>query len=146
MSNCPVIIYEVRNGRYTPLAELQRNDGVERDAWGNPRPFVVRSESPIGEEVIVTKPGDQNEGREGPIWSVYESSGNEGEAEEVVEVWFEDGIRNYGWDDLEETGGRSIDISNLPEIRPDNGGITPSTTTCDEVGYQHPYHIHPKNQ
>lgn len=141
MSNYPVIFYEFRNGRYTPLARLQRNDGVPRDAWGNPKPYIVDSPSPVGDEVVVTKPGDPNEGREGPIWNVIiDGSSKEGEEKETVEVWFEDGIQGYGWDDLEYTGD-SIDISNFPEIRPNSPGTTAPTTTCDEIYYEHPYHI-----
>lgn len=79
---------------------------------GAQSPFTPEYER--GEVVGIDLPGDRNHGRDGPIWSVPVKP------TDPYEVWFEDGIRPYPHDSLEDQEYRfdPKKMDALPEIRP----------------------------
>lgn len=110
---------------------LERGEIVEVDWAGDPDHGV---------------PGDPNHGRAGPVWS------DVADKDDKVEVWFEDGIQEYRQDQVKTTGefwdGEQMD--KLPENPGAKSGakmtLTPSVVSmAQEVRYEHPYRIHPKN-
>lgn len=79
--------------------------------YGEPNASVVVQ---VGDEVEVSKEGDSNNGREGPVVDIVW----EGEVSPVAEVWFEDGRKRYGPEHLKHTGrAKTMDeVESLPSV------------------------------
>lgn len=93
-----------------------------------------------GEIVGIDLVGDPNHQREGPIMSDVWNSGDK------VEVWFEDGIKEYDQKNVVGTG-EFWDEDRMKQLPTDPVSSTKSAVQAAQaVIYEHPYKIHPKNR
>lgn len=131
------------------MLQLQRNDGVDRDAWGNPKPQEIPGYAP-GHIVEVDRPADpDHHEREGVItatpyapdgpFKVRFNVGEPGDHEADFvdrELWPVERSGKPAW----------VDPTNFPPLPdPSTKNSLAATTTCDAVTYPHPYHIRPRS-